>query len=201
MCFHVGSQQRNPRAWASPIEIAGRIFEELRRGGLQPRLLDLGGGFPADLEEGHPRLEEYGDAIEDALASTFGEDRPHLVIEPGRGLVADAGTLVASVVAVIERGGTRWVYLDAGVFSGLVETLDEAIRYRVRTTVPGPTGPAVLAGPTCDSVDVLYEKNPVSLPLALTEGDLVELLSCGAYTTCYSTVGFNGFEPLRTELG
>ena len=198
--FHVGSQQRHPEAWASPIAAAGRIFDELGATGLRPWLLDLGGGFPADLEEGHPPLEEYGDAIEDALATTFGNHRPHLVIEPGRGVVADAGSLVASVVAVIDRSGTRWVYLDAGVFSGLVETLDEAIRYRIRTSVRGPVGPVVLAGPTCDSVDVLYEKNPVLLPLALSEGDMVELLACGAYTTCYSTVGFNGFEPLRTHL-
>jgi ornithine decarboxylase len=198
--FHVGSQQRDPRAWAAPIAAAGRIFEDLRPRGLRPRLLDLGGGFPADLEEGHPPLGAYGDAIEDALATTFGNRRPQLVIEPGRAVVADAGTLVASVVAVAERGGTRWVYLDVGVFSGLVETLDEAIRYRLRTSVRGPVGPAVLAGPTCDSADVMYERTPVLLPLAHAEGDLVELQSCGAYTTCYSTVGFNGFEPLRTEL-
>jgi ornithine decarboxylase len=114
-------------------------------------------------------------------------------------VVSDAGTLVATVIAVVHRGATRWVYLDAGVFTGLVETLDEAIRYRIRTSVDGgPTGPCVLAGPTCDSVDVLYEKVPVELPVALAEGDTVRLLSTGAYTSSYSTVGFNGFEPLPT---
>ena len=77
---------------------------------------------------------------------------------------------MTSVVAVVHRGDTRWVYLDAGVFTGLVETLDEAIRYRLETDVAGPTGPCVLAGPTCDSADVLYEKQPVHLPLALAEG-------------------------------
>ena len=107
---------------------------------------------------------------------------------------------MTSVVAVVHRGDTRWVYLDAGVFTGLVETLDEAIRYRLETDVAGPTGPCVLAGPTCDSADVLYEKQPVHLPLTLAEGDRVVLTSAGAYTTCYSTVGFNGFAPLPTEL-
>jgi ornithine decarboxylase len=93
------------------------------------------------------------------------------------------------------------VFLDAGVFTGLVETLDEAIRYPLRTNVDGgPTGPCVLAGPTCDSADVLYEREPVQLPLSLAEGDTVELLAAGAYTTCYSTVGFNGFAPLPTVL-
>lgn len=116
-------------------------------------------------------------------------------------MVADAGTLVSSVVAVLWRGDTRWVFLDAGVFTGLVETLDEAIRYRLRTSADGgATGPCVLAGPTCDSADVLYEQVPVHLPLRLAEGDTVRLLATGAYTACYSTVGFNGFAPLTTRL-
>ena len=99
------------------------------------------------------------------------------------------------------RGGRRWVYLDAGVYSGLVETLGESIRYRLRTDRDGdPVGPAVLAGPTCDSVDVLYEHEPVVLPLTLREGDQVRFGAAGAYTTTYATVGFNGFAPLPTVL-
>ena len=95
----------------------------------------------------------------------------------------------------------RWVYLDVGMFSGLAEVMGQAIRYRVVSDRPtAPSGPVVLAGPTCDSADVLYEKQPVHLPLRLAEGDRVVLTSAGAYTTCYSTVGFNGFAPLPTEL-
>lgn len=201
VAFHVGSQQRDPQAWRSPIHAAGRVFQAVRRAGLTPRLLDLGGGFPALHEGHHPPFTRYGEAIEAALTETFGADRPQTLAEPGRGIVGDAGTLVASVVTVLQRGDVRWVYLDAGVYTGLVETLDEAIRYRLVTSADGgPTGPAVLAGPTCDSADVLYERTPVQLPLALTEGDTVRLLSAGAYTTCYSTVGFNGFAPLATRL-
>jgi ornithine decarboxylase len=82
-----------------------------------------------------------------------------------------------------------------------VETLDEAIRYRLSTSADGgPAGSCVLAGPTCDSIDVLYEHTQVDLPLALGEGDTVRLHAAGAYTTCYSTVGFNGFAPLPTRL-
>ncbi len=198
--FHVGSQQRDPGAWDAPIEAASRVFAQLKAEGLEPWLLDLGGGFPAALEGGAPDLRVYGVAIRRSLRRHFGRRGPRTIIEPGRSVIADAGRVVTSVVAVVWRGDTRWVYLDAGVFTGLVETLDEAIRYRLETDATGPSGPCVLAGPTCDSADVLYEKQPVLLPLSLAEGDRVVLTSAGAYTSCYSTVGFNGFPPLPTEL-
>ena len=201
VAFHVGSQQRDPENWGPPIVAAGEIFRRLRARSISPWLVDLGGGFPARHEGTHPELEAYGHVLRTQLHHTFGESAPHVVIEPGRGLVADAGVLHSTVVAVCWRGGRRWVYLDVGVFTGLVETLEEAIRYRISTDHDGmPDGPAVLAGPTCDSADVLYEREPVRLPLALKEGDRVRLLSAGAYTSCYSTVGFNGFPPLPTRI-
>ena len=202
VAFHVGSQQRDPGAWAAPIHAGAAIFGRLERAGLRPWLVDLGGGFPADHEGGHRPLEDYGRAIVREVRAAFGSRQPQTLVEPGRGLVGDAGALVAQVVAVVRRGERRWVYLDAGVFTGLVETLDEAIRYRIETSADGaPTGPAVLAGPTCDSADVLYEHRPVELPLTLAEGDIVRFLAAGAYTSCYSTVGFNGFAPLPTVVG
>ncbi len=200
VCFHVGSQQREPEAWSTPIGAAAEVFDVLRRRGVRPWLLDLGGGFPAVYDEGCRPVSSYGAAIEHELTEAFGNHRPRTIIEPGRGVVGDAGTIVSTVVAVVHRAGVRWVYLDVGVFTGLVETLDESIRYRVRTSADGgPCGPCVLAGPTCDSTDVLYEDRPVELPLDLAEGDEVRLLSAGAYTTTCSSVGFNGFAPLATR--
>ena len=200
--FHVGSQQRDPQAWGPPIRSAARVFGAVRAHGIRPWVLDLGGGFPAELEGGEvPPVSEFGAAIEAHLADAFGEDRPRTLVEPGRGIVGDAGTVVTSVVGVVDRGGVRWVFVDAGVFTGLVETLDEAIRYRLEVPgVGGPSGQCVLAGPTCDSADVLYETTPVSLPLALAEGDELRIHAAGAYSTCYSTVGFNGFAPLPTVV-
>ena len=199
--FHVGSQQCDPRAWDAPIQAAAEILDELRVSGLRPWLLDIGGGLPAGHEGGHPGLNAYRDAIFSALDDHFGSRRPRLIIEPGRAVVGDAGQLMTRVIGVTWRGGRRWIYLDAGVYTGLVETLGEAIRYHLHTARDGDAlGPAVLAGPTCDSVDVLYEKTPVMLPLTLVEGDLITFASAGAYTATYSTVGFNGFAPLPTVL-
>ncbi|KAB7745198.1 hypothetical protein GA707_04365 [Nostocoides sp. F2B08] len=199
--FHVGSQQRDPGAWATPVAASARVFAGLRAYGLRPWLLDLGGGFPARLAGDEPAVADYASAIRTALRASFGSDLPRTLIEPGRGIVGEAGTVVTSVVEVVDRGGTRWVFLDCGVFTGLVETLEEAIRYPLRTSRDGgPVGPCVVAGPTCDSADVLYQNEPRMLPLALAEGDEVRIDCAGAYSTCYSTVGFNGFDPLPTTL-
>ena len=201
MTFHVGSQQRDPGRWELPIAQAARIFAAARKAGLRPHLLDIGGGLPAHHEGVCPGLPTYADIITAALDRHFRGEPPEVIVEPGRGIVGDAGTLVAEVIGITWRDGRRWVTVDAGVFSGLVEALGEEIRYRLSTDRDGdPSGPAVLAGPTCDSVDLLYEKTPVRLPLTLAEGDRVMFHSAGAYTSTCSTVGFNGFPALPTVL-
>jgi ornithine decarboxylase len=200
IAFHVGSQQRDPSAWEEPLRHAARVRDHLAGRGTHLRVIDIGGGFPAATTTPTAALAEYGAAIGAAVTRHLGEDPPELMAEPGRALVADAGVLESEVLLVSERRGTRWVYLDAGVFTGLVETVQEAIHYRleaVRDGVPlrGELADAAIAGPTCDSLDVLYASR--LLPRDLRPGDRVRFLSAGAYTATYSTVGFNGFAPLR----
>ena len=117
-------------------------------------------------------------------------------------MVGNAGVIEAEVVLVSkksENDDVRWVYLDIGKFGGLAETMDESIRYPIRTPRDGDdVGPCVLAGPTCDSADVLYEKEPYELPVSLEIGDKVLIEGTGAYTATYAAVAFNGFAPLRT---
>lgn len=159
-----------------------------------------GRGFPAQYRRDIPALEAYADAINRAVERHFGNRMPRLIIEPGRGMTGDAGIIQSEVVLISEKGyqeNRRWVFLDIGKFGGLAETMDESIQYRIRTPHDGgETGAVVLAGPTCDSADVLYDKADYKLPTALRIGDKVEIHATGAYTTSYSAVGFNGFPPL-----
>jgi ornithine decarboxylase len=199
--FHVGSQQTDPQQWVEPMQQAAELYRQLRRQGLELEWINIGGGLPATYQATLLPFSRYAQTIQQALQQSFGVPTPQLMIEPGRFLVADAGVIQSEVILVAHKSREdvrRWVYLDIGKFGGLAETMDECIKYRLRTHRDGPTGPVILAGPTCDSADVLYEKTSYELPLDLAIGDRIEILSTGAYTSSYASVGFNGFPPLRT---
>jgi ornithine decarboxylase len=202
--FHVGSQQPNPEAWDVALKATAEVFRTLSDRGIQLRMVNLGGGFPAKYLKKIPLVKTYGRAISTALRRHFGNRIPETIIEPGRGMVGDAGIIKAEVVLISKKTAdddTRWVYLDIGKFGGLAETMDEAIRYPIRTEHDRDAkSPCVIAGPTCDSVDVLYEKAPYDLPVSLSIGDEVLIEGTGAYTTTYSAVAFNGFAPLASYV-
>lgn len=200
--FHVGSQQTDPEAWRDAIGMAQTVFVACSRRGLTLDLLNLGGGLPAHYRTPVPPLARYAEVIDTALQANFGHSRPRTIIEPGRYMVGDAGVLRARVLLVAQKSRhakQRWVYLDAGRYNGLPETLDERIHYRLRTARDGAAlGPVILAGPTCDSTDILYERAGYELPLDLAIGDAIDFLSAGAYTASYASVEFNGFAPIRS---
>jgi ornithine decarboxylase len=202
--FHVGSQQNNVKAWDRALASAAAIFREMSEQGINLAMVNLGGGFPARLRPNVPKVQDYGRAIFRALRKHFGNRIPETIIEPGRGMVGDAGLIEAEVVLISKKAdddSVRWVYLDIGKFGGLAETMEEAIRYPIRTEKDGDrTAPCIIAGPTCDSADVLYEKTPYELPVSLAIGDKVLIEATGAYTTTYSSVAFNGFPPLKSYV-
>ncbi len=202
--FHVGSQQTDLTAWDRALTDARRVFAALAEEGIVLRMVNMGGGFPTRYLRDVPAAQAYGQAIFTALRKYFGNRIPETIIEPGRGMVGNAGVIKSEVVLISKKAdndNVRWVYLDIGKFGGLAETMDEAIRYPLLTRHDGSeTAPCVLAGPTCDSADVLYEKTPYPLPLSLTIGDEVLIEGTGAYTTTYASVAFNGFEPLRSYV-
>ncbi|MBW4037142.1 MAG: type III PLP-dependent enzyme [Proteobacteria bacterium] len=197
--FHVGSQQTGVGAYQTAIGQAAMVFSDLRARGIDLRLLNLGGGFPTRYREDIPSIAAFGDAIMASVRAAFGNDLPDLLIEPGRAVVGDAGVAVSEVVLACHRredDDRRWVYLDIGRFGGLAETEGEAIRYAISAPgVGGDEAPAVLAGPSCDGVDVMYRETPYRLPTALKSGDRVLIHDTGAYVTSYASQGFNGFLP------
>jgi len=200
--FHVGSQQTDLAQWDGAVGRAAEMFSLLAAADIELRMVNVGGGFPAHYRNDVPAIDGYARAVMAAITRHFGNDLPEIIVEPGRSLVGDAGVIQSEVVLIAEKGsadGRRWVYLDVGKFNGLAETMDESIKYRITTPGrAGASGPVVLAGPTCDSADILYERTEYRLPLGLEVGDKVEILSTGAYTASYASVGFNGFSPIQT---
>ncbi len=199
--FHVGSQQRDISVWDAAIAKVKVIFERLREeDGIVLKMINMGGGFPANYIAKTNDLETYAAEIIRFLKEDFGEELPEIILEPGRSLIANAGILVSEVVLVSRKSRTaveRWVYADVGKFSGLIETMDEAIKFPIWTEKKGEMEEVVIAGPTCDSADIMYENYRYGLPLNLAAGDRLYWLSTGAYTTSYSAVEFNGFPPLK----
>ena len=151
LSFHVGSQQPNPRAWDGALKASATIFKELAERGIQLSMLNLGGGFPTRYLKPTPSVRMYGQTIFRALRRHFGNRIPETIIEPGRGMVGNAGIIEAEVVLISRKSEDdprRWVYLDIGKFNGLAETMDEMIRYPIRTDYDDDVmSPCVIAGP------------------------------------------------------
>ncbi|ASJ98103.1 MULTISPECIES: type III PLP-dependent enzyme [Shewanella] len=199
--FHVGSQQRDIGAWDSAIAKVKSIFERLREEhGIELKMINLGGGFPANYLDKTNELGTYAEKITHFLKEDFGDQLPQIILEPGRSLLSNAGVLVSEVVLISKKSHTaleRWVFTDVGKFSGLIETMDEAIKFPIYTERQGELDRCVIAGPTCDSADIMYEHYSYGLPVDLAIGDRMYWLTAGAYTTTYSAVCFNGFPPLK----
>jgi len=199
--FHVGSQQRDIDVWDAAIAKVKVIFQRLKEeDGITLKMINMGGGFPANYIQRTNSLETYAEEIIRFLKEDFGDELPEIILEPGRSLIANAGILVSEVVLVARKSRTsveRWVYTDVGKFSGLIETMDESIKFPIWTEKKGEMEEVVIAGPTCDSADIMYEQYKYGLPLNLASGDRLYWLSTGAYTTSYSAVEFNGFPPLK----
>src|SRR5215510_12254756 len=185
--FHVGSQCRNPENWRVGIQSAKRVFKKMRLAGLSPRLLNVGGGYPVRHVKPIPSIEKIAEVINHGIRDLPQEIR--VMAEPGRYFVSDAGYFVCRVVGTATRSGKRWMYWDAGVFGGVIETT-EGLRYDVQTDRQGKLVPWNVAGPTCDSVDVCMRDE--MFPEDLQEGDFIYIANAGAYTTAYAS-NFNGF--------
>ncbi len=203
--FHVGSQQKDVAAWDDALSKVKYIFDWMKyEEDMKIKMINLGGGMPANyISEVNP-LKVYAEEINRYLQDDYDDDEmPDIILEPGRSLVGGSGVLVSEVVLISRKSRTdltRWVYTDVGLFGGLIETLGEAIKYPVYTPkmeTATESGTVILAGPTCDSSDIMYEDAGYQLPQNLAIGDKIYWLTTGAYTNSYSSVEFNGFPPLQ----
>ncbi len=135
--FHVGSQQRDIGAWDAAIAKVKVIFERLKEeDGIELKMINMGGGFPANYITRTHRWKPMPKRSTAILQEDFGDDMPEIILEPGRSLMANAGVLVSEVVLISRKSRTglhRWVYTDVGKFSGLIETLDESIKFPMYT--------------------------------------------------------------------
>jgi ornithine decarboxylase len=202
LSFHVGSQQRDIGEWDSAISQCTYLFNALKEDhGIVLKMINLGGGFPANYLRPAQKFDLYAKAITHFLETNFEGGLPEIVIEPGRSLVADAGIIVTEVIMTSykSRFSTyKWIYLDIGMFGGMIETMDELIKYPIYSDKSGIAEEVILAGPTCDSMDVLYEDYKYKLPNTIAPGDRLLIFTTGAYTQSYSSVSFNGFPPLKS---
>jgi len=205
--FHVGSQQRDIGQWDEAIAKTKYLFSSLKNDeNIHLTMINMGGGFPASYIQPSNDLSEYASEIFKYLTDDFDTDIPFIALEPGRSLVGDCGVLITEVVLISRKTHTalnRWVYLDAGKFNGLIETLNESIKYPIVTANENEEAEeeeVIIAGPTCDSQDILYEDHKYPLPVDLKIGDKLYFLSAGAYTASYASVCFNGFPPIKTYI-
>ena len=205
LSFHVGSQQQDVGQWDNAIAHCQYLFQALSKKKIALQMINIGGGLPCDYLEATLSLADYAKEIMRYLKEDFSDNMPKIYVEPGRALVGNAGVIVSEVLLKTKKSHSdihSWLYVDVGIFNGLMETLGEAIKYPIWTERSSSSSARknmskmILAGPTCDSTDILYEKFKYELPATLQSGDLVYFLSTGAYTYSYSSTEFNGFPPL-----
>jgi ornithine decarboxylase len=198
--FHVGSQQHDITQWKEALSTCKELFDAAKEQGIRLDLVNMGGGFPAHYIQPVEETCVYAGEITDYLNEFFGPELPNIIIEPGRYMTGDAGVLVSEVVMISNKerdSGIPWLYVDIGKFGGLIETMGESIKYPIYSERAGEANEYVIAGPTCDSMDILYEQIRYRLPSSLKEGDRLYFFTTGAYTQTYSSVFFNGFPPLK----
>ncbi|MBF0344057.1 MAG: type III PLP-dependent enzyme [Nitrospirae bacterium] len=188
--FHVGSQCNNIYNWNIAIDKARLLYTKAQEAGLHLSLLDIGGGYPVKYTKDVLGIDTIERHIDGLIGERFTDD-VSILIEPGRVVVGDAGIIIASVTGKADRLDGKWLYIDVGVFNGLMESVG-GIRYSYVVETTPHTGRErnwILAGPSCDSFDVIDRNVSLIEPQV---GDLILIFSAGAYTTSYASE-FNGF--------
>ena len=202
--FHVGSQQTNIKRWEEALETCFEVYSFLKNENITLDFINIGGGIPVNYKDYNFNLENFAKQLNNQIKNIFKKELPKIMIEPGRFLVAESGIIESEVVLVSKKDyedNRRWVYLDIGRFGGLAETEAEAIKYKILPVNKEKyeAGPVIIAGPSCDGADILYEKHNYELPLNIVSGDKVRIYSTGSYTSVYAS-DFNGLQRLKEHF-
>jgi ornithine decarboxylase len=195
MSFHVGSQCRSPEDFHTALLQARRIWDRAADAGIELEVLDFGGGLPAPYLDSVLTLDTYCRSLSRSLEETFGDLSIRIIGEPGRGMCADTVSLITRVIGKSVRGGTTWYIIDDGLYGSFSGQVFDHVEYPILAKNAGerPLIPCVVAGPTCDSSDVVAREQ--LLP-ELEIGELLLVPTMGAYT-CASASNFNGLDMAR----
>ncbi len=189
--FHVGSQSANSLKYLEALEYCRDICRKAALAGFPLKIIDIGGGFPIRYITNIPPLQQFCQPINDYLERYFSGYR--VIAEPGRFITGSAMVLLARVIGKSRRDGAWWYYLDEGVYGSFSGKIYDHAEYPLTLPRTGEGQLSVIAGPTCDSIDVLYEN--IVIP-ELEVGDVIQFDSMGAYTNA-SASNFNGFPKAK----
>lgn len=195
VCFHVGSQCMKAENYVEALRVTANIFENARKEGLPLTTLDIGGGFLIrhfDHETG-PAFEDMAREIKKEIRHLFPKN-VKVMAEPGRFLAGPAGTLVTQVVGRTFRNNRNYYYLNDGVYADFSGIVFDNCKYEIKTLRRGQKFLSTVAGPTCDSFDVISQSE--ELP-ELDVGNVVYVRNIGAYSTASAVPSFNGFTPAK----
>jgi len=194
--FHVGSQCTRIENYVEALEMAAIIIRDARLKQLPVEVLDIGGGFPIRHFDNEPDyFEQMAPAIAREIDRLF-DSTLRILAEPGRFLVGPAATLVLRVIGKAIRENKHWYYLDDGVYGSLSGQIFDHAKYQFKVCKPGRTQLSTLAGPTCDSLDIIARGE--QLPLLEIE-DIVYAENAGAYSSASATC-FNGIQPAQVVM-
>jgi len=187
LCFHVGSQSSSADAYLEAIRICRRLFDDAQDAGFTMRILDIGGGFPVPTITETIDIMKMLQDIREALTHNFPDTE--IWAEPGRFMCGTVANLITSVIGTQQRNGNQWYFLDEGLYGSFSAVIFDHWDFELETFKSGEEIPATFAGPSCDSLDIMFTDKLVA-PLKI--GDLILVPNCGAYTSASATV-FNGF--------
>jgi len=192
--FHVGSQCTNIYNWNSALDKAKILWDRAGRSGIRLSVLNVGGGYPIPYTKNVVDISTIEKNVNSLIYDKFPKNT-RIFIEPGRAVVGDAGIFVTRVIGKARRADEDWLYIDVGVFNGLMESVG-GIKYSYIVEGSRQVKKWTLAGPSCDSFDVIDKDILLPEPEI---GNLILILSSGAYTVSYASE-FNGFAIPKTIL-